>query len=1697
MIKKQQFSWATLRRSLLAIAALAVLLIVMGSLPDGPPVVSAQANSPATGAPVITGTVQATETLVADTSGIADGDGMVNATFAYQWVSNDGSTDTDLADATDSTYTVRRWELGKYIKVRVSFTDDAGTRETLTSAPTTAVETSPNIAPTGSPKFKGMAEVGQSLVYWSFSLPGILDENGTTYALHSHKYQWVRNDGTNDTDIPGATDQDYRLTDADQGKTVKVRVSYIDDGGNREEVTSDPTPTVAAMPSRSDLGAPMALWTRASVPGEEKGNVIEWLAPEGTITGYQILRAESPGGVISGDGPPYSCLPLDVLHVNDTGSDATKYIDTDVAEGGEYSYRVRAINAGGVGRESYGRKVQYTPHGWWPNGVPHAPGNAPRNLTSTRANGGVWLTWDPPLRETWETGGEVTGYQILRSLPEECDFGFRVLVENTNSTRTNWFDTDVTPGTLHQYWVKAVNENGTGPLRSLQYTSIRPERQVGTGTPNSPATGAPTISGTPQVGETLTWGSSGIADEDGLSGVRYSIQWLSGENTEIEGAIGPTYTLNSTDQGKTIKVRVSFADDNFNEEVLTSSATTEVAAADEATQTDSEDTAAPQRPFALWSHWSVRGEPNGIVLHWSAPEGTVTGYQILRQEDPSLAAGTWGYGCTIQMEVYVEDTGSDATTYTDTGVVEGVTYTYHVKAINSNGVGPRSYKTTLQYRPYGWPHGIQGSPRAPQNLEGSTLHVGTELQGIELTWDAPIGDVTGYQILRSRPEECEYGYPVFVENTNSTDTRWTDTDVEIGTLYEYSVRAINDVGAGELDRWDSARVRPRTVIATPNLPRMSITYQSGDNSIWIRESLIVTIYNLTMDDDPDTVDYTLRGDVTLSADGSDTNDCEQGPGLGRDLEFTVIDEVAEQFGTIIGGDGCSTGDYTLTFVLRDRDGQEVRTYTSFVWITGAEDFPATGFPTVTGSAQVTETLTADTSGIADENGLDNVTYLFQWIRSDGTTDTDFGWATSATYLVTAEDVGKTIRVRVYFTDDAGNEVTRTSQATAAVAATVPGVPLSLGVERGGTGELDVSWQAPTSDGGAEISEYTVQWKESTGDWDTAVDVSEATTTDTSYTITGLRLQVEYAVRVIASNSAGDGPASAEATATADAQTSQQQPASENTPATGAPSIIGTLEVGQPLNVDTSSIADEDGLDNVSYAYQWLADDAAIGGATVSSYTLTDSEQGKAIRVQVTFSDDASNTESLTSLATAAVAAPLTAEFLGPPSSHDGQTAFTFELRFSETPISDFSYKTLRDHAFAVTGGSVTNARRLDPPGNVRWEITVEPSSDDDVSIVLPATTECADQGAICTGDDRMLSAEISLTVAGPVKEEQQTPPENNPATGVPTINGTAQVGETLTVNTSGIADTDGLANATFSYQWLVDDVDLVGATGASYTLTDSDEGKAIKVRASFTDDAGNAETLTSEATVLVEAAAEEVVWESELTVGRVPNVFPDALGYPVSEDHGGSLSPDHFEIDGTVFNVEFLLHFAEGLWLGFDQELPVEFTLSVGETSYEGSESKVPVTGSGSGGYWWPSSISEWSEGQSVQVSLSIQSQERIGSRQQAPLTAYVLDIPSAHDGQGTFTFELRFSEEPDPDFSYKTLRDSAFTVTGGEVEIARRLNKPSNIRWEITVKPDGNGEVTIILPATTDCEAEGAVCTGDGRKLSNRLEFTVSGPSG
>ena len=511
--------------------------------------------------------------------------------------------------------------------------------------------------------------------------------------------------------------------------------------------------------------------------------------------------------------------------------------------------------------------------------------------------------------------------------------------------------------------------------------------------------------------------------------------------------------------------------------------------------------------------------------------------------------------------------------------------------------------------------------------------------------------------------------------------------------------------------------------------------------------------------------------------------------------------------------------------------------------------PATGVPAISGTAQVGETLAADTSGIADADGLSDVSYAYQWIRTDGGTDTDIAGATDSTYTLTNDDQGKTIKLKVWLIDDNGNSETLTSAATAAVASR-PNTPATGLPTISGTVQVDETLTADTSgitdaDGLSDVS-YAYRWIRT----DVGAGAYIAGATDSTYTLTDDDEGKTIKVRVSFIDDADNEETLTSAATAAVASR-------PNSPATGAPTISGTVQVDETLTADTSGITDADGLTNVSYSYQWIRNDGTndsdIGGQTGSAYTLVSADEGKTIKVKVSFTDDADDEETLTSAATASVAAApsrLTVSLENAATTHDGSAVFTFDIRFSEE--LSLSYATLKFRAFDVTGGEVLNSQRMDKPSNIRWLITVRPDSNGDVTVVLPVTEDCATQGAICTEDGRPLSNRLEMTVTGPRSADQ-----NTEATGAPTISGTAQVDETLTADVSSINDSDGLTNVSYSYQWIrndgTNDADIGGQTGSTYTLVSADEGKSIKVRVTFTDDAGNEETLTSAATAAVAA----------------------------------------------------------------------------------------------------------------------------------------------------------------------------------------------------------------------------------------------------
>ena len=367
------------------------------------------------------------------------------------------------------------------------------------------------------------------------------------------------------------------------------------------------------------------------------------------------------------------------------------------------------------------------------------------------------------------------------------------------------------------------------------------------------------------------------------------------------------------------------------------------------------------------------------------------------------------------------------------------------------------------------------------------------------------------------------------------------------------------------------------------------------------------------------------------------------------VRSAVDDDVADDAATV--SHAVSGGDYGANNVAADP-----------VTVTVDDDVgnhPATGLPAISGTARVGDTLTASVDEIEDEDGLENVTFAYEWLSNDGVADTDIAGATDSIYTPIPADAGKTIKVRVTFTDGGGTQETRVSAASDPVTAAIS-------------------------------SQLSVADAEATEEEDAAVEFVVTLTPAASDTVT-----VDYAT------SDGTATAGSDYTATS-----------------------GTLTFAAGDTTKTISVS--------------ITDDTLDDGGETFTLTLSNASSG----VQL---GDATATGTINDNDNVA---PLTASFTGMPASHTGED-FTFGLAFSEEV--EVGYVTLRDTAFAVTGGEVSQAKRQQQGSNQAWNITVEPTSaNDTVTITLPETTDCDAVDAICTGDERPLSHSLSSVVAGAV-----------------------------------------------------------------------------------------------------------------------------------------------------------------------------------------------------------------------------------------------------------------------------------------------------------------------------------------------------------
>ena len=164
--------------------------------------------------------------------------------------------------------------------------------------------------------------------------------------------------------------------------------------------------------------------------------------------------------------------------------------------------------------------------------------------------------------------------------------------------------------------------------------------------------------------------------------------------------------------------------------------------------------------------------------------------------------------------------------------------------------------------------------------------------------------------------------------------------------------------------------------------------------------------------------------------GRDARGCQYSYGNGTDTGIVLTDSDPNTAGFQIQLEG---GENRLGIGLHK--GEECAGAKLYYLTVTAANIAATGEPTVSGTTQVGQTLRASTSAISDEDGLEDTDFSYQWIRVDSdSTETDIVSATRSSYTLVSADTGKSIKVRVTFTDDSGNSESLTSAATSTVTA---------------------------------------------------------------------------------------------------------------------------------------------------------------------------------------------------------------------------------------------------------------------------------------------------------------------------------------------------------------------------------------------------------------------------------------------------------------------------------------------------------------------------------------------------------------------------------------------------------------------------------------------------------------------------------------
>jgi hypothetical protein len=1287
--------------------------------------------------------------------------------YAYQWQrSPDGTTWANIAGATGSSYALAPADEGDSVRAVVTATNPYG-QVTATSPAVGPVQSNPPVN-TVAPTVTGTTQRTYTLT----ATQGTWSGPNNTYS-----YQWQRSaDGTNWTNIAGATNAQYVLGTGDEGDVVRMLVSASNLDGF-VIAASQPTLLISPYPAANIVaptisGTPTRTYTLTATQGS-------WTGPDNQY-GYQWQRDFGEG------------------FVNIAGATGSSYTLAVADEGAVVRVVVSAANPDGTIVQASQPTTTVQAAVPVNQTLPLVVGTAQRSSTLTATVG------------TWAGMGNTYGYQWQRS----SDGNTWTSVTGANvSTYTVGVGDE---GEQLRVLITATNADGTAAIASAATPAI----------PSSPPvnTVAPTISGPAQRGATLT---SNQGTWTGI-GNAYSQQWQRSPDgttwTNITGATGAAYTLAISDEGDEVRLNVTATNPDGTASVATQPTNTAQSAAPVNTAAPTLTGTAQRGSVLTASVGTWNGLANNYAYQWQRSSDGTTWTSITGATGASYTVGVADEQATVR--VFVTATNADGTASAPSAATTTIPTALPVNTTAPAISGTVHRGSTLTATQGAW-NGIANgyADQWQRSTDGTTwtniaLATGTsyilttadELATVRMLVTATNADGTA-SAASAATAAVPTSPPV------STAAPMISGTAQRGSALSSTKGSWNGIGNGYAYQWQRssdgtnwANIAGATnasytlgVADEGDAVRLDVIATNADGTATASSGVTATVSATPPANTAvPTISGTAQRSVVLTATQGTWS------GIGNAYSYQWQHDTGSGFTDIAAATGqtyiLGVGDEGTTIRLEvtatNADATVTATTAPTATVTAAPPVN-TVVPTISSAATRSSGLTS-TQGTW--TGIGN-SYAYQWQRSpDGSAWNNILGATSANYTLAVADEGDQVRLNVTVSNPDGT-VSVPSAPTAVVNGAPPVNTTAPTVT--GTAQRGSTLTATQGTWGGVGNSYTYQWQRSPdgSSWSNVLGATAST-----YTLTAADENESLRVEVSASNA--DGTVSA-----GSAQTGLV--ASAPPVNSSAPTVSGTAARASIL---TASQGSWSGVGN-SYGYQWQSSTdgggtwSNVAGATGATYTPGVADEGAQLRVLVA-ATNADGSASVASVASQSVTSTPPVNTAAPTLAGTAQRTAALSASqgtwggVGNTYAYQWQRSTDNGSSWTPIAGATANSYALvaaDENANVRVLVTAT-NPDGSASMPSPATSAVQPAAPVNTGAPSVSgSPRVSATLTAGngtwtpsgatfTYDWQRGDPLNGfqdiaGATGSTYTLATADVGETVRVKVTA-TNVDGATSAT-------------------------------------------------------------------------------------------------------------------------------------------------------------------------------------------------------------------------------------------------------------------------------------------------------------